>query len=307
MRKILTIKSYILNPIFSIGLFTVHFIMLVLFVPTAKTQPSINLQQIATGFNRPVDIVHAGDNRLFIVEQNNGRIRIMDQDGNINPTNFLDIGSRVGSTANEQGLLGLAFHPNYASNGYFYVNYTATNGNTNISRFTVSANPDVANANSEVILLTVSQPYNNHNGGGIKFGPDGYLYIGMGDGGSGGDPGNRAQNTTNLLGKMLRIDVDGGSPYSIPVDNPFVNNGSVSNEIWAIGVRNPWRFSFDRQTGDLWIADVGQGDWEEINMQPAASNGGENYGWRCYEGNIAFETAGCSSVSSFLISMLFNR
>lgn len=253
--------------------------------------------QFSSGFVRPCDITHCGDDRLFVVEQR-GMIWILDQNGNKLPNPFLNIDPSVGSSGNEQGLLGLAFHPNYAQNGHFYVNYTDNNGDTKVSRFTVSANnPNLADAASEVVLLTADQPYSNHNGGCLKFGPDGYLYIGLGDGGSGGDPQANGQKRTTFLGKMLRIDVVGGTPYAVPADNPFVNDATTLDEIWALGLRNPWRFSFDRQTGDLWIGDVGQDSWEEIDFQPASSIGGENYGWRCYEGTHTFNTSNCPNVS----------
>jgi hypothetical protein len=168
------------------------------------------------------------------------------------------------------------------------VNYTNTEGDTVIARYTVSGYPNVADQNSALVLLKTTQPFQNHNGGQLQFGPDGYLYIGMGDGGSGGDPQNNAQNPGMLLGKMLRIDIDGGVPYAIPASNPFVGNPEVLDEIWAFGLRNPWRFSFDRETGDLFIGDVGQGSWEEVNFQPATSPGGENYGWRLMEGTHCY-------------------
>jgi glucose/arabinose dehydrogenase len=215
-------------------------------------------------------------------------------------TPFLDITDRVRSVRSEQGLLGLVFHPNYATNGYFYVNYTDTSSNTHISRFQVfSETPNLADPDSEVILLTIEQDFANHNGGDLNFGPDGYLYIGMGDGGSGGDPNNHAQTPTSLLGKMLRIDVDGATPYAIPPDNPFVDDPDTRDEIWAIGLRNPWRFSFDRLTDDLYIADVGQGTWEEIDLQPASSPGGENYGWSCYEGNNILKPSRCNTAITY--------
>lgn len=262
--------------------------------------PSISLSTFSTGYNDPVDLTHAGDDRIFVVEQD-GRIWVLDQQGTKNTTPFINIDPRVNSGANERGLLGLAFHPDYAQNGYFYVNYSNSSGSTVVSRFSVSSNPDVADANSEVILLTISQPYSNHNGGGIKFGPDGYLYIGMGDGGSGGDPQNSGQTTTSLLGKMLRIDVDGpNNSYAVPSDNPFVGNASTDDEIWALGLRNPWRFSFDRVTGDMWIADVGQNNREEIDFQPGNSQGGENYGWRCYEAGNSYNTSGCAGSSAYV-------
>ncbi len=275
---------------------TTQLLFLFFFIGEAQTQ--VSLVSFATGFTRPCDITHCGDDRLFVVEQG-GKIWILTKAGTKLPTPFLDIDPRVGSGGNEQGLLGLAFHPNYAQNGFFYVNYTDNSGDTKISRFSVSANdPNIADPNSELILLAVDQPYSNHNGGCVKFGPDGYLYIGLGDGGSGGDPQGYGQNRNSLLGKMLRIDVDGGSPYSIPASNPFVNSPTTLDEIWALGLRNPWRFSFDRQTGDLWMGDVGQNEWEEIDFQPASSVGGENYGWRCYEGTHPFNTNNCPNVST---------
>lgn len=261
--------------------------------------PTIQLQSFASGFTRPVDIENCNDNRVFIVEQA-GYIRIVNPNGTALPTPFLNIDARVGSNGNEQGLLGLAFHPKYKENGYFYVDYTNNAGNTVISRFNVSANDsNLANANSELILLTIFQPYSNHNGGCVKFGPDGYLYIGMGDGGSAGDPGNRAQNLDSLLGKMLRIDVNNGALYSIPPDNPFINKPNARPEVWSYGMRNPWRYSFDKLNGDLWIADVGQNLWEEVNVQAGGSPGGKNYGWRCYEANHAYNTAGCQPQNTY--------
>ncbi len=264
--------------------------------------PVVQLQQFATGFARPVDIAHCGDDRLFVVEQLQARIWILDKNGNKLPTPFLNLGTSAVSNGNEQGLLGLAFHPNYAQNGHFYINLTKPNADTRVSRYTVSAtDPNLADPASELLLFEVDQPYSNHNGGGLKFGPDGYLYIGLGDGGSGGDPQANGQKRTTFLGKMLRIDVDNGSPYGIPPSNPFVSDPNTLDEIWALGLRNPWRYSFDRLTGDLWIGDVGQNAWEEVDFQPANSPGGENYGWRCNEGNHDFNTTGClpDSVMTF--------
>lgn len=270
-----------------------------LFLSLACRGQELQLVSFADGFERPLDIAHCGDDRLFIAEQFTGRIWILDREGNRLPEPFLDLPPV--STQNEQGLLGLAFHPDYQNNGFFFVNYTLINGNTRVSRFKVRPdNPNQADPSSETILLEVPQPYANHNGGCLKFGPDGYLYIGLGDGGSGGDPQNNGQNTGTLLGKMLRIDVNNGSPYGIPDDNPYVNTAGVLPEIWALGLRNPWRFSFDRKTGDLWIGDVGQNNWEEIDFQPASSSGGENYGWRCYEGNHSFNTTGCGPMSNYI-------
>jgi glucose/arabinose dehydrogenase len=239
---------------------------------------------VATGLSQPVDIQNAGDGsgRLFIVERS-GDIRIL-QNGQLLTAPFLDIRDRVTSIGVEQGLLGLAFHPKYASNGEFFVNYIDLNGNTVIARFHVStSDPNLADPSSEVDLLHVNQPFPNHNGGGLAFGPDGYLYIGFGDGGSERDPLRTGQNLQTLLGKMLRIDVDHGDPYTIPPDNPIINEGGLP-EIWASGLRNPWRFSFDSLTGDLYIADVGQDAWEEVDFIPAGMPGGMNFGWSYYEG-----------------------
>jgi glucose/arabinose dehydrogenase len=224
---------------------------------------------------------------LFIIEQA-GLIQLW-KDGALLDQPFLDIRDRVGSDASEQGLLGLAFHPRYTENGYFYVNYTDKNGDTHIARFTAAAqNPDQADPTSEVQLIFQPQPYANHNGGSVVFGPDGYLYLGLGDGGSGGDPQGNAQSTQTLLGKVLRIDVDGGNPYVIPPDNPFAGGGGLP-EIYAYGLRNPWRISFDSLTGDLYIADVGQNQWEEIDFLPAGSTPGANFGWDFREGLHPFE------------------
>jgi glucose/arabinose dehydrogenase len=246
-------------------------------------------QVVSSGFSKPVDLDHAGDDsgRLFVVEQS-GVVRVLDN-GILRDVPFLDIQSRVGSSASEQGLLGLAFHPNYEENGFFYVNYTDLQGNTVISRFLVSdENPNLADAESEFRLLSILQPYPNHNGGSVVFGPDHYLYLGLGDGGSGGDPENNGQSLNSLLGKILRIDVDQGEPYAVPEDNPFYSGGGLP-EIWTYGLRNPWRIAFDRLTGDLYIGDVGQNQWEEINFVSANSSGGENFGWRFFEGSYPYQ------------------
>ena len=241
-------------------------------------------QPVATNLDQPIGIFNAGDgsNRLFIIEQT-GKIRIL-EDGLPLTDPFLDITDRVGSHGSERGLLGLAFHPNYAQNGNFYVNYTDKGGNTVIARYSVSKNePNQADHNSEKLLLHIQQPFPNHNGGEVAFGPDGFLYLGLGDGGNGGDPYGNGQSLNTLLGKILRIDVDQGQLYAIPSDNPFANGGGKP-EIWAYGLRNPWRFSFDRQTGDLYIGDVGQDQWEEIDFLPAGTPGGSNFGWNFFEG-----------------------
>ena len=255
------------------------------------SQLVIDLEEIADGFDSPVDISHAGDDRLFIVEQD-GYIRILNPDGTTESDPFLDIDGQVAS-GGERGLLGLAFHPNYAENGYFFVNYTKNGGDSRISRFTVTEDPNIADVDSELIILEQEQPYSNHNAGDLAFGADGYLYIPFGDGGSGEDPLNAGQSTDTWLGKMLRIDIDGEEPYTVPDSNPFIDNDDYLPEIWAIGLRNTWRISFDAETGDLWMGDVGQYDWEEIDLELAGDAGGRNYGWRCYEGTHAFNTNGC--------------
>ena len=250
--------------------------------PNASTFPDPNAyswQPFVSGLQRPVDLQADGSGRLFVIEKV-GRIRTI-QNGQLLLTPFLDITDRVNNSGNEMGLLGLAFHPAYSQNGFLYVNYTGRGGNTFISRFNASG--DNADPNSEKILLTVDQPFPNHNGGVLAFGPDGYLYAGLGDGGLGGDPFGNAQSLSTLLGKILRIDINNGDPYAVPADNPF------GNEIWAYGLRNPWRMSFDSMTGDLYIADVGQGTWEEIDYLPAGSPGGTNFGWDFREGAHDYE------------------
>ena len=260
---------------------------------------NLQFQVVATGFDQPLLVTHAGDgsNRLFVVEKA-GIIRIV-RGGVVQATPFLDIQSIVFSNGSEQGLLALAFHPNYQANGYFYVvytDYTSPVGSIVLARFTRSStNPNLADPSSQTVILTIAEPYSNHNGGTLAFGPDGYLYWSTGDGGSAGDPGNNAQNLNSLLGKILRLNVDSDSPYGIPPTNPFYNAGpGIRKEIWAYGLRNPWRISFDRLTGDLYIGDVGQAEWEEIDWQPASSLGGENYGWKILEGMHCYNPAtGC--------------
>jgi glucose/arabinose dehydrogenase len=289
------------------------------------TWPTITLSQLTSGLNSPVYITHAGDNsgRLFVVEQA-GRIRVLIS-GTLQGTPFLDITGKVRSPAsgggNEQGLLSAAFPPEFSSKKYFYVYYTNHAGNNQVSRFYLSSNPNQADPNSEELILLLNHPqFENHNGGQLAFGPDGYLYIGTGDGGSSGDPYGNAQNLGSPLGKILRIDVEmartstpagpnltflpilltdvGNStrrPYAIPSDNPFVGAAGVREEIWAFGLRNPWRFSFDRQTHDVYIGDVGQNRIEEVDFQPASSHGGENYGWNILEGTLCYKpSSGCT-------------
>lgn len=277
---------------------------LALLLPGLMLAQTFGIATYVTGMNGAVEIAHPpGDSRLFVVLQSGG-IKIVKPStpttGVANATNFLTLTTATIVSGGERGLLGLAFHPNYASNGYFYVNYTrAGDGATTIARYKVSdANPDIADPTSGTVLLTVTQPFSNHNGGTIHFGTDGYLYIGMGDGGSGGDPGNRAQNINDNLGKMLRIDVDAATPYGIPPTNPFVGMDG-NDEIWATGLRNPWKWSFNRLNGDLWIADVGQGEVEEVNKVAAPLSPGLNFGWRCYEGSASFNTTGCLPAANY--------
>lgn len=259
---------------------------------------TIALEPFANGFINLTEITHAGDSRFFVTEQE-GSIKILNADGTVNTTPFLNI-SPLLSTGGERGLLGLAFHPDYATNGYFYIDYTNTLGNTVIARYTRSTtDAATANPNSGVVLLTIAQPFENHNGGCLRFGPDGYLYIAMGDGGSSGDPNGNGQNTNVLLGKLLRIDVNSGSPYGIPAGNPFAGTDGA-DEIWAYGLRNPWKYSFNRLNGDLWIADVGQDNIEEIN-KVAATDAGLNYGWRCFEGSAVYNSDGCSVAGMYTV------
>ena len=273
-------------------------VLLAYTVPSAEAATAITASPFLTGLSNPILLTYApGDSaRVFIVEQG-GRIRIAEGD-TLHTNPFLNISSKLVS-GGERGLLGLAFHPDYQSNGYLFVYYTASSplGQTTVERYTVSGDPDVADASSGEIIITVPQPESNHNGGMMAFSPvDGYLYIGLGDGGGAGDPGNNAQDSTSALGKMLRLNVDSSLPYAIPASNPHVGTLDTLPEIWAHGLRNPWRWSFDRATGDLWIADVGQGNWEEINVQYASSLGGENYGWRLKEGDHCYNpSSGCET------------
>ena len=273
--------------------------ILLLMSMSVMAQVQIEFELFAENFDVPVDMVNDGNNNLFVAEKD-GRIMRLEANGVADQMPFLDIRDRVNNSSNEMGLLGIEFHPNYPDSPFIYVNYTATNPQrmTVISRFTLGAFGAIRmDPSTERIILTFDQPYTNHNAGDLKFGPDGYLYIPTGDGGSGGDPQGFAQNPTSLLGKMLRIDVDGGNPYVIPPDNPFANDDFTSDEIWSLGLRNPWRIDFDPLTNELYIADVGQKEFEEINVQPASSPGGQNYGWKCYEGNAVYSTSGCDGLT----------
>jgi glucose/arabinose dehydrogenase len=280
-------------------------VVITLFIFSVSAQ-TVAVQTFATGLTNAVAIVHPpADSRLFVV-QKTGAIRIVNSNGTVNATPFLTVTGL--SSGSEQGLLGLAFHPNYATNGLFFINYTNTAGDTVIARYSVSANPDIANTTA-TILMTVDQPFSNHNGGSLAFGRDGLLYIGLGDGGSGGDPQGYSQNMTVdpsfpsrvMLGKMLRIDVDttfGSLNYGIPSTNPYATTAGL-REIWAIGLRNPWKYSFNRLNGDLWIADVGQSTREEINKTTfPLPNTGLNYGWRCFEGTSVFNNSGCPTFAN---------
>jgi len=276
--------------------------------PSAEPPPPdgpvpVALQEVAAGLSFPLYLTAPpADPRLFIVEKG-GAIRIV-KDGSLLPTPFLDLSARV-STGSEQGLLGLAFDPVYATNGRFVVHYTDVSGNTTVAAYRVSSdNPDVADPTSEVTLLTVEQPFANHNGGQILFGPDGMLYIGLGDGG-GGDPGGRGQSLADLLGDILRVDVTSGTGYTVPPDNPFVGQTGARPEVWSAGLRNPWRFSFDPATGDLYIADVGQNAWEEVDVVTAAAGAGRgaNFGWAVMEGRHCYATVSCDT-SQFTLPVL---
>ncbi len=283
------------------------FLISLVSIDKALAQPVLTFTPFATGLGPALEIVNAGDgsNRLFIA-QRNGTIRV--HNGTILlPTAFINLADTILDNG-EQGLLSLAFHPDYETNRYFFVWYTDKEGDLTLARYQSSAgDPNIADPNSEVVLLEIPKPgtpyFTNHNGGKIAFGTDGYLYVSIGDGGSGGDPFNNAQNGNLLLGKMLRLNVNNFSIppyYTIPADNPYVSDPTVRDEIWAMGLRNPWRWSWDRLTNDMWIADVGQNAWEEVNIRTAGNTGGVNYGWRCYEGTANFNTSGCAPASSYV-------
>jgi len=263
--------------------------------PSGPPDSVLTLEPVVTGLSVPVYLTApAGDDRLFVVEKD-GLIRII-KNGSVLSTPFLNLTGRT-TKGSEQGLLGLAFAPDYATSGRFYVSYTTpgpTNGGTSVvARYHVSTAADIADPASDTVLLTVPQPETNHNGGGIGFGPDGMLYLGLGDGGGGGDPLGTGQDRTDLLGSMLRLDVSGAG-YTIPAGNPFAGSATFRHELWNYGLRNPWRWSFDRQTGDLYIGDVGQNAYEEVDVQPAASGGGANYGWNIMEASHCYDGSGCS-------------
>ena len=262
--------------------------------PPPGPPPALRLVEVARTLSFPLLVTAPPEDltRIFIVEKG-GRIRIV-RNGALLPQPFLDLSSRV-STQGEQGLLGLAFHPNYTSNGRFVVHYTDPAGDSRIAAFRVSGNPDVADPASEQVILAIDQPFQNHNGGMLQFGPDGRLYIAMGDGGSGGDPLGNGQNRNTLLGKILRLALSDAGQPSIPPDNPFVGQPGRRGEIWSYGLRNPWRFAFDRATGDLYIADVGQSDREEVNVATQASQFGRglNFGWNIMEGTFCFNAVSC--------------
>ncbi len=270
--------------------------------PVVPGTPTLAAQLVVAGLRSPLDLQSApGDReRLFVVEQG-GRIRLV-RGGQLATAPFLDVASRI-SSGGERGLLGLAFHPQYATNRRFYVNYTDPGGDTNISEFR-AASADAADPGSERIVLEVAQPFANHNGGGLAFGPDGFLYIGLGDGGSGGDPFRNGQSLGTPLGKLLRIDVDRGQPFAVPSDNPFVSTPGAFPAIWAYGLRNPWRFAFDRATGDLYIGDVGQNRLEEIDVGLASRRGGENYGWNVMEGRSCFSPGSGCNTSGLVLPVL---
>ncbi len=263
-------------------------LFLVLITVNWGQSQTISLEPFAVGLSQPIVITNAGDARLFIAEKF-GKIKIVNSNGSLEATPFLDIENKV-SAVGERGLLGIAFSPNYQESGVFYVHYSNLEGNTVIARYSVSDNPNIANPMEEIIF-TVIQPFSNHNGGTISFGPDGYLWIGLGDGGSAGDPDANGQNIQTAFGKILRLEVSSGSSYTIPLDNPFVNENGL-DEIWAYGLRNPWKFTFDFTENEVWIADVGQSQVEEINRISIAE-AGVNYSWRCYEGEDAYNTSGC--------------
>lgn len=299
---VLTLLTLILLPFFKSKNSTPNPVKSVDKIPTT---PVIRPSLFTSGIKEPTAIAATPaptDTRLFVV-QLAGTVQIVKPSGQLETQPFLDISQKV-LALDEMGLLALAFHPNYAKNGYIYINYVDKGQNTVIARYKVSGNAGLIDPASEKVLFSIKQPYPNHNGGDLAFGPDGYLYITLGDGGSAGDPQNRAQDKSNFFGKILRIDVDKGDPYSVPSTNPFVDQKNSKPEIWAYGLRNPWRISFDKEKGDLFIADVGQDKFEEVNFQSASSKGEENYGWRCFEGTESFNSAGCLDITKYSAPIL---
>ncbi len=299
MRSVTTTKlAKQVSPVLAAALIVAA---LILFVSLPSTASAQQLVRVADGFNQPVEVVSPrdGSGRLFVVEKP-GAIALL-LPGETRPLRYLAFSDRV-STGGEQGLLGLAFHPAFAENGRFFVSYTDRAGDSMIAELWAEPSATEADPVTAVVVYQAAQPYGNHNGGQLAFGPDGYLYYGLGDGGSGGDPQDHGQRLGSPLGKLLRFDVDAEGPgsLSIPADNPFVGQDGVLPEIWAYGLRNPWRFSFDPMTGDLWIADVGQNRQEEINLQAAGSTGGENYGWRVVEGELCHEPASGCDLSAYV-------
>jgi len=272
--------------VFNLKFFYFVFFSLVLLIPgcvPTYSQSSVKLIPWGESYDQPIAMVPWLNDDFILIEKE-GKVKTIDQEGKQMKV-ILDIKNHIADAGGERGLLGVALHPSYPDSPYIYLNHTDENNNTAVVRYVFQPNSSKIDPSTRKVLLSVEQPYGNHNGGCILFGPDGYLYIGMGDGGSGGDPGNRAQNLNSLLGKMLRIDVNKGEKYGIPDDNPFVKNPNAKGEIWSYGWRNPWRFSFDRLNGDLWVGDVGQNKIEEISFEASNAQGGLNYGWRCFEGD----------------------
>ncbi len=278
-------------------------------IPAATAMPSptempplpvLALTKVATGLTQPtyITVAPGDDSKLFVVERL-GTVRVL-QNGQLQPHPFLDITSLVEAGGQEQGLLSIAFHPQFPADPRVFVNYTGHNNATIIAAYRLAANEPSLNPASAQILMTFRQPYRNHNGGQLQFGPDGNLYIGTGDGGSANDPRGNGQNLSSLLGKLLRISVDFGEPYTVPADNPFVGTPNARPEVWAYGLRNPWRFSFDRETGDLWIADVGQNKFEEIDFLPLVQSAGANFGWNVMEGLHCFQKDTCQTTGLVL-------
>ncbi|MBY5958106.1 PQQ-dependent sugar dehydrogenase [Membranicola marinus] len=276
------------NPFYLFHEILIAFSFVLFGCSPAGSQTNIELTPWGESHNQPIDMAPWVNDDFILIEKA-GKVKTIDEEGN-QLNMILDIKDHIANAGGERGLLGIALHPAYPDTPYIYLNHTDENNSTAVVRYEFFPESDEIDPKTRKVLLTVDQPYGNHNGGCIRFGPDGYLYIGMGDGGSAGDPENRAQNLTSLLGKMLRIDVDKGNPYAIPENNPFKNVDNAQPEIWSWGWRNPWRFSFDRENGDMWVGDVGQNAVEEISYEAADAEGGLNYGWRCYEGDQRYNT-----------------